>query len=306
MAGEKTGVATQIKTINGKCLYTHCYGPALNLAVADAIKSVQCISDSLDTVREIRKLVKKSPQGNTKLDKIRVETKNESRGVHKFCPTRWNVRGEALAAVINNHAELMELWDWSLTVSKDTEMKAKIRGVQSMMTTFNFYFGCTLEEQLLKQTDNLSRALQDSFTSAAQGNRLGQDVVKTLLKDRTTSLSLFRARILQRKTTAIQTIKDPKLPRKRKAPVRHEVGEQDTHHFPETHEVHHRRIYFNAIDTVTRCIATRFEQKDFKIYVNIQELLLKSFASEPCDTDLAEVVKMYSKDLDSFKLKGQL
>ena len=52
-ADEKTGVATQIKTINGKCLYTHCYGHNSNLAVADAIKSVQCISDSLDIVREI-------------------------------------------------------------------------------------------------------------------------------------------------------------------------------------------------------------------------------------------------------------
>ena len=37
--------------------------------------------------------------------------------------------------------------------------------------------------------------------------------------------------------------------------------------------------------------------------MNIQELLLKSFAGEPCDTELAEVVKMYSEDLDSFKLK---
>ena len=36
--GEKTGVATQIKTINGKCLCAHCYGHASNLAVADAIK----------------------------------------------------------------------------------------------------------------------------------------------------------------------------------------------------------------------------------------------------------------------------
>ena len=40
--------------------------------------------------------------------------------------------------------------------------------------------------------------------------------------------------------------------------------------------------------------------------MNIQELLLKSFASEPCDTELAEVLKMYSEDLDSFKLKRQL
>ena len=48
-------------------------------------------------------------------------SKKELRSVHAFCPTSWTVRGEALAAVINNHAELMELWDWSLTVSKDTE-----------------------------------------------------------------------------------------------------------------------------------------------------------------------------------------
>ena len=53
-------------------------------------------------------------------------------------------------------------------------------------------------------------------------------------------------------------------------------------------------------------IATRFEQEDIKIYVNLQELLLKSFASERCDTELAEVVKMFSENLDSFKLKGQL
>ena len=60
-----------------------------------------------------------------------------------------------------------------------------------MMTTFSFYFSCTLREQLLRQTDNVSRALQDSSTAAAQGNRFAQDVVKTLLKDRTdTSLIL--------------------------------------------------------------------------------------------------------------------
>ena len=33
---------------------------------------------------------------------------------------------------------------------------------------------------------------------------------------------------------------------------------------------------------------------------------MKSFASEPCDIELAEVVKMFSEDLDSFRLKGQL
>ena len=60
-ADEKTRVATQIKTIHAKSLYTHCYnyGRALNL--------------------EIGKLVKK--------DKVRQNMsrgKNESRGVHKW------------------------------------------------------------------------------------------------------------------------------------------------------------------------------------------------------------------------------
>ena len=82
------------------------------------------------------------------------------------------MRAEALAAVINDHAELMELWDWSLTVSNDTEMKARIRRVKSMMTTSDFYFGCTQGKQLLRQIDNQGQALQYSSTSAAQGNRL--------------------------------------------------------------------------------------------------------------------------------------
>ncbi len=61
MAGAKTGVATQIKAINGKCLYTHCYGHALNLAVGDSIKSVECLKGVFEVVREICKLIKKSP-----------------------------------------------------------------------------------------------------------------------------------------------------------------------------------------------------------------------------------------------------
>ena len=40
MAGTKTGVATQIKSINPKCLFTHCCGHALNIAVGDVFENV--------------------------------------------------------------------------------------------------------------------------------------------------------------------------------------------------------------------------------------------------------------------------
>ena len=74
----------------------HCYGHALNLAVADAIKSVpiswfRASVIHLTQYARLESWVKKSSQRNTKFYKIRAETKNESRGVHAFCPTRWTV-----------------------------------------------------------------------------------------------------------------------------------------------------------------------------------------------------------------------
>ena len=63
-------------------------------------------------------------------------------------------------------------------------MKAPIHRVQGMMTTFSFCFGCTLGEFVLKHNDNLSRALQGSSMSVAQGQQLGKDVCKTLYRDR--------------------------------------------------------------------------------------------------------------------------
>ena len=41
MAGTKFGVATHLKLFNGKCLFTHCYGHALNLAVGHVIRNLK-------------------------------------------------------------------------------------------------------------------------------------------------------------------------------------------------------------------------------------------------------------------------
>ena len=114
MRGHRTGVVPAIKSINGKCLYTHCYGHALNLAVSDAIKGVKVLSDAFDTVKEICKLVGKSPQRDTHLKFVKTSRENEAKSVHAFCPTRWTVRGETCQSILENHSELLELWEWSL------------------------------------------------------------------------------------------------------------------------------------------------------------------------------------------------
>ena len=305
MAGSKSGVASQFKALNPKCLYIHCYGHALNLSAGDSVNSVDCLKATLEMAREICKLIKKSPKRNTKLDEIRKANKKDSKGIHAFCPTRWTVCGEPIQSILSNYEELMDLWEWSLSNIKDTEMKARIRGVQAVMPTFDFLFGCELGIIILKQTDNLSRALQNNEISAAQGNALALDVVSTMAKDRSdASFDLFWERVSKRKEKL--HVEDPKLPRKRKLPARLEEGNVESYYYPPTLRSHYQKIYFEALDCITRSITRRFDQPDFKKYINLQEILLKAIKQQPWEKELDEICTIYGDDFDHYSLEAQL
>ena len=89
-----------------------------------------------------------------------------------MCPTRWTVHGDALAIFIENYTELMDLWDWSLQTTSDTEIKARLQVVEAVMSTFQFLFSCSLSKIILNQADNLSKTLQNPSISATQDKKL--------------------------------------------------------------------------------------------------------------------------------------
>ena len=88
----------------------------------------------------------------------------------------------------------------------------------------------------------------------------------------------------------MDAVAEPQLPRKRRAPAWQEVGDSSTHYFPSTPKEYFHPIYHAAIDVTTECIRTRFNQKDFKVYQSLQELLLKAVAGEDHDEELAKVM----------------
>ena len=180
MSGVKTGVAAQIKAMEPRALFTHCYGHVLNLACADCIKQLKVIKHALDTTLKITKLVEKSPKRNSKLDKIKIAAKLDedhkpSPNLRLLCPTRWTVRAEALHSIIENYEDLHEQWEWSVDNCTDTEMKARIRGVAIHMDGFDFYFGLTIGREVLRHADNLSTGLQNKSISAAEGQETCQN-----------------------------------------------------------------------------------------------------------------------------------
>ena len=77
MASSKHGVAAQRLAEEPRALLTHCYGHALNLAVADAMKQSKVCRDALDTAFEISQLIRFSPKRNAASNKIKVENPAE-------------------------------------------------------------------------------------------------------------------------------------------------------------------------------------------------------------------------------------
>ena len=64
MSGARKGVAAMIKQEESRALYMHCYGHALNLAVADTVKQSKVCRDVLDTAFERTRLIKFSLKRN--------------------------------------------------------------------------------------------------------------------------------------------------------------------------------------------------------------------------------------------------
>lgn len=145
MRGARSGVAKQLQDIEPRAIYLHCYGHSLNLAASDAIQHCKVMKTSLETIHEITKLVKYSPRREGIFDKIKSDIAPGNPGIRILCPTRWTVRASSMQSIIENYAILQELWSMAADVARDTDTKARIRGVAAQMTTFDFFFGLVLE-----------------------------------------------------------------------------------------------------------------------------------------------------------------
>lgn len=305
MAGKKSGVAVKLQKDEPRAIYTHCYGHSLSLACGDSIKQCKVMRDSLEITHEITKLIKKSPRRDVLFEKLKAELAPDTPGVRVLCPTRWTVRAEALKSIMDNYEVLQELWIEALQIVKDTDMKARINGVASQMKRFDYFYGVCLGDLILRHSDNLSKTLQKTNISAAEGQEVTSMTLKSLKSIRSDSnFQLFWQRVCMKAQNF--DVSEPCLPRRRKAPRR--IGDEGSTEgsFPATVQEHYRRIYFEALDLIATCISTRFDQPGFKVYYNIQNLLLKAAQGVEYTFELDYVTKFYGSDFNAELLKTQL
>ena len=126
------------------------------------------------------------------------------------------------------------------------------------MTTFDCFYGVTILQLVLRDSDNLSKTLQKSSLTSCQRKEISDLTLQTI-----NSLRSKQAEVLE--------VTQPSLPRKRKRPAKllneSEVSLYDGISGVKTF---YRRIYFEAI--------TRFTQPGCRTIRNIEQLLRHSIS----------------------------
>ena len=60
---------------------------------------------------------------------------------------------------------------------------------------------------------------------------------------------------------------------------------------------HFRAIYFETYDLITATLASRFDQPDFQIYIDLQEIFMKAIKGKPYENEMLRISKKYPKDV---------
>ena len=190
--------------------------------------------------------------------KLKEQLAPTTPGFRTLCPTCWTVRAASLQSVADNWTVLQELWEECLATKLKPDIKGRVPRMQHQMTTFDCFFGVNLAILLLKHSDNLSRTLQNPNMLVVECQSVTNLTTSTLAKVRSDQrFALFWEKV--KRAADSMGISAPVLPQKRQRPARCFVGDAPAE-FSESAEEHYRRIYFEAIDTVVKCIESRFNQ----------------------------------------------
>ena len=276
------------------------------MAACDCLKQIQALRNALGTAKEILSSVKDSPKRTAMLKNIKLEDLDTSAGLSSLCATRWTVKAKSLNSIKTNYKQILKLYDQSLEEGiSNSETRAKIIGNQSQMYTFDFYFSMCIAIEVIGQSDILARALQNPNLSASEGKILAENTILTLKAKRSDEkFELFWNENLEESKKL--EISDPVLKRIIKPPARFVDENAPTVSPPQTPKEYYKRIYFEAIDKLVNLLENRFNQEDFKIIENLQNLLLLAAGNQNYDKELKFVLNFYNSDFNENELKSQL
>ena len=194
--------------------------------------------------------------------------------------------------------------------TSDSDVRARAAGLERKMNYFNFMYGLRLSMLVLTHSDNLSATLQTPNICAADAQKTANMVIDTLQKLRTDERAQNFFDLVKKESVRLGIDEpEPCLPRRKKALRRMDdyfgYGSSTPHHH-DTAASHYLAIYFAAISMVTSTIKDRFDQPDYRVYVNLEETLLNGANGKNFEDTMTFLEKNYQNEIDFVQLKIQL
>jgi len=69
---------------------------------------------------------------------------------------------------------------------------------------------------------------------------------------------------------------------------------------------HYRKMCYEAVDTAIGCLTNRFDQKGYRVYRNLEDLLIKASLKEDFDQQFLVVCEFYKDDINPDDIRSQL
>ena len=168
---------------------------------------------------------------------------------------------------------------------------------------FHFFFGLCLGHRLFSITDNLLKTLQSEKLSAVSSQNMASLTLETLQNMRTQEDFDLFYKFVNKKAEKLP-VDEPQLKRKRRVSkysiLQYLDGQETTSkaYHPATLEDEFCQIYFDGLDHITNAIKDRFNQPSFKVYANLEELLVKGAINQSSEAGLNQVKSLYSDEVD--------
>ena len=236
------------------------------------------------------------------LFQLKEEMSGDTPGVRTLCPTRWTVCAESLNSIFANYEHILLLWETAVHEASNTEIKARIRGVWNQMQSFNFLFRIVLSEMVLHHTDKLSQTLQQPKLSSVEGHDMLTEITLQGLRTEN-DFELFWQKV--EKIRIKFDTDEPLLARKRKTPRQFEEGIAPAE-FAASPKNEYHRVFFECLDLAVMSIRNRFDQKSFKTFSNVEQLLFKACKGQNYEEELDFVWNFFTNDFTKVELAAEL
>jgi hypothetical protein len=188
MRGIHNGLATRIRQLAPKALYTYCYAHKLNVAIERSCEQINCVRNVIDICKSLYEFVEGSAQRHCLFQHIQDPSKKTT--LKRLCETRWSSRSDSIAAIKTSYSALLTFLQVVDEEVKDSR-GAKAYGLRKLIDDFDFIFYVEVLSDLFKQISILSKFLQSSEIDIITAINIAETTITKLQSIKSTDFEVY-------------------------------------------------------------------------------------------------------------------